>query len=315
MPSKINFKSARFHIVAFLPAATVAVALINFIYAGSAQAQSPAPEDSGNRRFAPYQPAPKFAPARANQINQAPTATRTASPAAAPTLAPTVSTTRLKRVDLNPNAQVQDTSSADSADLNTPLDPSAALPTNNLPTNNLAPNNLPTTDNAEPFIVSPDATPALNIVPTPDRPPIPSPPNVPPLTPVGNGIARPSQAWRVKAHQLFKQKLDATTFALDLNATYPVAIEELRRMIEDQGLTVSEFSPSSGHILITLNDSSSNRTEKSILAMRTGTSDSTTELRVLCESRNRSLTPARMKDILARLQNKFGDMKTEADSL
>ncbi len=322
MPSKNNRKSARFLKLASLPAATAAVALINIIYAGSTQAQSPAPEASGNRRFAPYQPAPKFAPARANQINQTTPASSTASPTSSPT--------RLKRADLNPNAEVQDTSSADSADLNTPLDPSAAFPTKTLPSSTLTPNTLtpntltphtlppdtsPTSDNPQPFIVSPDGTPALNIVPTPDRPPIPSPPNVPPLTPMGNGIARPSQAWRVKAHQLFKQKLDATTFALDLNAAYPVAIEELRRMVEVQGLTVSGFSPSSGHILITLNDSSSNRTEKTILAMRTGASDSTTELRVLCESRNRSLTPARMKDILSRLQNKFGAMKTEADSL
>ena len=204
--------------------------------------------------------------------------------------------------DLNPNAQVQDTSPTDSGDLNTPLDPASI-------------NSAPASDSVQPFIVSPDGTPALNIVPTPNRPPIPSPPIVPPLTPMGNGIARPSQAWRVKAHQLFKQKLDATTFALDLNAAYPVAIDELRRMVEDQGLTVAGFSPSSGHILITCNNQNSNRIEKSILAMRSGSTAASTELRVLCESRNRSLTTARMKEILARLQTKFGDMKIEADSL
>lgn len=40
-----------------------------------------------------------------------------------------------------------------------------------------------------------------------------------------------------------------------------------------------------------------------------------TELRVLCESRNKRLTCLRMKEILNKVQNKFGDIKTDAETL
>jgi len=285
-----------------LAAANVFFPLSSFLFMEKAQAQSAAPQASGKRIFTPYEDEPKFVPARPSQIILE--------------TKPSRSSTRLRREELNPNAQAPDTASSDS-DLQMPLNPdSVALPTPN-PT--LKPTPLP--DLVQPFNLSPDGTPALNIVPTPDRPPIPPPAKVPPLTPMGNGIARPPQAWRVKAYQLFKQKPDATSFALDLNASYATAVTELRRAVEDAGLTVSGFNPTSGHVLITFSDIASNRTEKSIIALRPGLNQSgggsanSTEIRVLCEARNRSLTQARLKEILARMQTKFGDLKADADSL
>ena len=172
----------------------------------------------------------------------------------------------------------------------------------------------------EPFTITPDGVPALNIVPAVERPPIPPPPDAAPLRPNGSGITRPAQAWRVKAFQLFKQKVDPnTTIALVLNAEYNDALLALRQAIEDDGLSVTSVSASSGHILVTTTNAST--TEKVIVAMRPALTeaktkaDAKTEMRVLCEGRNKSLTTSRMKIILSKLQTKFGDIKTNAETL
>lgn len=267
-----------------------------FPFMESAQSQT-APLIKGRSAFAPYQPEPKFAPAADGRTSN-------------------------QTSDQN-SGQVSDQAS----DQNTGQ---SAQPETN----------------PEPFTVTPDGTPALNIVPTVDRPPIPPPPNAAPLKPSGNGVARPAQAWRVKAFQLFKQKLDPnTTIALVLNANYNNALQALRQAFEDEGLTVSGLSANSGHMLITLNsnggsslDSNGGDTtsrEKAIVALRPALAEAKaggnsaskteikteaktepkTELRVLCESRNKRLNCLRMKEILNKVQNKFGDIKTDAETL
>jgi|GEM_PF-735652 len=304
-----------------------------FLFMESAQSQS-APQIKGSSPFAPYQPEPKFAPAREPQ-----TQPRSAF------------------------SNKEDTNGQSSE----PTGNQTSNQSNNQ-SNSQSNNEV---NGQEPFNVTPDGVPALNIVPTVDRPPIPPPPNAAPLRPSGSGIARPAQAWRVKAFQLFKQKLDPkTTIALVLNANYDNALLALRQAFEDNGLTVSGISSSSGHMLVTLNsnssssvnsssinnssgsslsgtESTSSRSEKAIVAIRPALADATkeaaiettnaatkeaandaarvakskkrpeakTELRVMCESRNRSLTSVRLREILNKLQNKFGDIKTDAETL
>ncbi|CAN5469991.1 hypothetical protein BH11CYA1_BH11CYA1_20190 [soil metagenome] len=242
----------------------------------SARSQT-APSIKGQSIFAPYQPEPKFAPVRGSQ----------------------------------PQADSVINSKENSSE-------QSSEPSDNPPSNQ------------EPFTVTPDGVPALNIVPAVERPPIPPPPDAAPLRPNGNGIARPAQAWRVKAFQLFKQKVDPnTTIALLLNSDYDNALLAMRQAIEDEGLFVISISSSSGHMLISTtnfnilgnNDLRSTSTEKVIIAMRPALpeakskTEAKTELRVLCESRNKSLTTNRMNGILSKLQSKFGDIKTNAETL
>ncbi len=283
-----------------------------FPFMESAQGQT-APLIKGRSAFAPYQPEPKFAPARDGRASN------------------------------NTSGQTSDQTSEQFSQQ--PADQFSGQGSNQTSDQTTGQAAQQET-NSEPFTVTPDGTPALNIVPTVDRPPIPPPPNTAPLRPSGNGVARPAQAWRVKAFQLFKQKLDPnTTIALVLNANYNTALQALRQAFEDEGLTVSGLSANSGHMLITLNsngnsslDSNGSDTtsrEKAIVALRSalaeakagGTSASKTEtkteaktepkteLRVLCESRNKKLTCLRMKEILNKVQNKFGDIKTDAETL
>lgn len=277
-----------------------------FPFMESAQSQT-APLVKGRSAFAPYQPEPKFAPAIGGRASNQ-TANQTSSQTSDQT------------------SQFSDPVSDQDSDQTTGK---GARPETN----------------SEPFTVTPDGTPALNIVPTVDRPPIPPPPNAAPLRPSGNGVTQPAQAWRVKAFQLFKQKLDPnTTIALVLNANYNNALQALRQAFEDEGLTVSGLSANSGHMLITLNNNgnssldsnggdTTSRSEKAIVALRPALADAKaktepksdskkeaqaeakTELRVLCESRNKRLTGLRMKEILNKVQNKFGDIKTDAETL
>lgn len=254
----------------------ISLLLPTILFGESAQAQ---PSSVKNQSvFAPYQPEPKFAPAIKTQPQ--------------PKVAP-------GDRENSPNNQATNQSPNQAAD--------------------------PANDQV-PFTTAPDGVPALNIVPTVERPPIPPPPDAAPLRPNGNGIARPAQAWRVKAFQLFKQKLDPnTTLALVLNANYNNVLLSLRQAVEDVGLNVSSVSSSSGHMLITTNN------EKAIVALRQALPDAKsdmrseakadsrpeakTEVRILCESRNKSLTTGRMKEILNKLQSKFGDIKTDAETL
>ena len=288
-----------------------------FPFMESAQSQT-APLIKGRSAFAPYQPEPKFAPTiggRASNQSSDQTSGQSSDQASG-------------QFSQQPTNQFSDQGSDQGSDQTTGK---GAQPETT----------------SEPFTVTPDGTPALNIVPTVDRPPIPPPPNAAPLRPSGNGVARPAQAWRVKAFQLFKQKLDPnTTIALVLNANYNNALQALRQAFEDEGLTVSGLSANSGHMLITLtyNGNSSldsngadttSRSEKAIVALRPALAEAKagatsvpksaakteasaepkTELRVLCESRNKRLTCLRMKEILNKVQNKFGDIKTDAETL
>jgi hypothetical protein len=275
----------------------ISLLLPTILFGESAQAQPSSVKSQSV--FAPYQPEPKFAPAIKTlpQPKVAP-GDRENSPniEARPGQAPSQNPNRTP--NQNPN-QATNQSPSQSAD--------------------------PANDQV-PFTTTPDGVPALNIVPTVERPPIPPPPDAAPLRPNGNGIARPAQAWRVKAFQLFKQKLDPnTTLALVLNANYNNVLLSLRQAVEDVGLTVSSVSSSSGHMLITTNN------EKAIVALRQALPDAKsdmrseakadarpeakTEVRILCESRNKSLTTGRMKEILNKLQSKFGDIKTDAETL
>lgn len=292
-----------------------------FPFMESAQSQT-APLIKGRSAFAPYQPEPKFAPAiggrasnRATNQNSGQTSDQASG-----------------QFSQQPANQFSDQGSDQTGDQTTGK---GAQPETN----------------SEPFTVTPDGTPALNIVPTVERPPIPPPPNAAPLRPSGNGVAQPAQAWRVKAFQLFKQKLDPnTTIALVLNANYNNALQALRQAFEDEGLTVSGLSANSGHMLITLNSNgnssldsnggdTTSRSEKAIVALRPALAEAKagatsvpkteaktdskteaktepkTELRVMCESRNKRLTCLRMKEILNKVQNKFGDIKTDAETL
>lgn len=271
----------------------ISLLLPAILFGESAQAQPSSIKSQSI--FAPYQPEPKFAPA----IKTPP------QPKVAPgdrENSPNIQARPGQAPSQNPNQSTNQS-------------------TNQAP--NQATNQTPSqaTDPASdqvPFTTTPDGVPALNIVPTVERPPIPPPPDAAPLRPNGNGIARPAQAWRVKAFQLFKQKLDAnTTIALVLNANYNNVLLSLRQAVEDAGLTVSSVSSSSGHMLITSDN------EKAIVALRqalpdakaNSASEARTEMRILCESRNKSLTTGRMKEILNKLQSKFGDMKTDAETL
>ncbi|MBX9724210.1 MAG: hypothetical protein K2X81_22570, partial [Candidatus Obscuribacterales bacterium] len=131
---------------------------------------------------------------------------------------------------------------------------------------------------------------------------------------------------------------------------YNNALQALRQAFEDEGLTVSGLSANSGHMLITLNSNgnssldsnggdTTSRSEKAIVALRPALAEAKagatsvpkteaktdskteaktepkTELRVMCESRNKRLTCLRMKEILNKVQNKFGDIKTDAETL
>ncbi len=276
-----------------------------FPFMESAQSQT-APLIKGRSAFAPYQPEPKFAPAIGGRASN--------------------------QTSGQTSEQSSDQSSGQSSNqASDQTTGQAAQPETN----------------SEPFTVTPDGTPALNIVPTVDRPPIPPPPNAAPLRPSGNGVARPAQAWRVKAFQLFKQKLDPnTTIALVLNANYNSALQALRQAFEDEGLTISGLSANSGHMLITLNSNgnsgldpngadTTSRIEKAIVALRPALAETKagstsgpkaetkteaktepkTELRLMCESRNKRLTCLRMKEILNKVQSKFGDIKTDAETL
>lgn len=269
----------------------ISLLLPTILLGESAQAQ-PSPLIKGQSVFAPYQPEAKFAPAIRAQPQ--------------PIVAPS---------DRGSSANIEERpgqTSGQSPNLSPALSPNQAAE--------------PANDQVQvPFTATPDGVPALNIVPTVERPPIPPPPDAAPLRPNGNGIARPAQAWRVKAFQLFKQKLDPTTIAIVLNANYNNVLLSLRQAVEEVGLTVSSISTSSGHMLITTNN------EKAIVALRQALPDTKsdmrteakadakpeakTEVRVLCESRNKSLTTGRMKEILNKLQSKFGDMKSDAETL
>lgn len=280
----------------------ISLLIPTILFMESAQSQS-APQIKGSSPFAPYQPEPKFAPARGPQT-QSPSAFANKEDTNCQSFEPAENQTSKQASDQ--------------------------------------------TSTPEPFNITPDGVPALNIVPTVERPPIPPPPNAAPLRPSGSGIVRPAQAWRVKAFQLFKQKLDPnTTIAVVLNANYDNALLALRQAFEDNGLTVSGISSSSGHMLVTLSSDSnlngtenaSNRSEKAIIAIRPALTDTIkettngtkkdatrmaksdkrpearTELRAMCESRNRSLTGLRMREILNKLQTKFGDTKADAETL
>lgn len=169
------------------------------------------------------------------------------------------------------------------------------------------------------FSVTPDGIPALNIVPAVERPPLPPPPATAALRPNGNGQPSPPQAWRAKAHQLFKQKLEANIIAVNFSAPYESAMSALRQAASDEGLTVTGFSQTSGHMLITYSDSAAGATkaEKVIIAMRPILEGQTngTEARISCETRNRNLTAARMKEIVTRLENNFGVARKDANQL
>lgn len=292
-----------------------------FPFMESAQSQT-APLIKGRSAFAPYQPEPKFAPAIGGRASNQATNQNSGQ----------TSDQASGQFSQQPANQFSDQGSDQTGDQTTSK---GAQPETN----------------SEPFTVTPDGTPALNIVPTVDRPPIPPPPNAAPLRPSGNGVAQPAQAWRVKAFQLFKQKLDPnTTIALVLNANYNNALQALRQAFEDEGLTVSGLSANSGHMLITLNSNgnssldsnggdTTSRSEKAIVALRPALAEAKagatsvpkteaktdskteaktepkTELRVMCESRNKRLTCLRMKEILNKVQNKFGDIKTDAETL
>lgn len=292
-----------------------------FPFMESAQSQT-APLIKGRSAFAPYQPEPKFAPAIGGRASNQATNQNSGQ----------TSDQASGQFSQQPANQFSDQGSDQTGDQTTGK---GAQPETN----------------SEPFTVTPDGTPALNIVPTVERPPIPPPPNAAPLRPSGNGVAQPAQAWRVKAFQLFKQKLDPnTTIALVLNANYNNALQALRQAFEDEGLTVSGLSANSGHMLITLNSNgnssldsnggdTTSRSEKAIVALRPALAEPKagatsvpkteaktdskteaktepkTELRVMCESRNKRLTCLRMKEILNKVQNKFGDIKTDAETL
>ena len=292
-----------------------------FPFMESAQSQT-APLIKGRSAFAPYQPEPKFAPAIGGRASNQATNQNSGQ----------TSDQASGQFSQQPANQFSDQGSDQTGDQTTGK---GAQPETN----------------SEPFTVTPDGTPALNIVPTVERPPIPPPPNAAPLRPSGNGVAQPAQAWRVKAFQLFKQKLDPnTTIALVLNANYNNALQALRQAFEDEGLTVSGLSANSGHMLITLNSNgnssldsnggdTTSRSEKAIVALRPALAEAKagatsvpkteaktdskteaktepkTELRVMCESRNKRLTCLRMKEILNKVQNKFGDIKTDAETL
>lgn len=199
-----------------------------------------------------------------------------------------------------------------------------------------------------PFVVSPDGIPALNIIAPSDRPPIPPPPATPVVTPINQIPPSPTQSWRVKAFQLFKSaKLDSNTqLAFTLDTTSNQAATGLRQAAEEEGLIVQALAMPSGHMLITYTENSSARIEKAIVAMRakissdqtqgSSSSDSQsasisrsgsmidnsmaasrnqTEVRVQCDSRNRTLTLNRMREILNRLQAGLGDPKTRSETL
>lgn len=201
--------------------------------------------------------------------------------------------------------------------------------------------------NDQSFVVNPDGIPALNIIAPSDRPPIPPPPVTPIVAPINQIPSSPSQSWRVKAFQLFKStKLDSNTqLAFTLDTTPNQAATGLRQAAEEEGLTVQLAMPS-GHMLITYAENSSSRIEKAIVTMRakmssdqiqgSSSSDSQsasnsrlgsmiddnmaasrnqTEVRVQCDSRNRTLTLTRMREILNRLQAGLGDPKTRSETL
>jgi len=166
------------------------------------------------------------------------------------------------------------------------------------------------------------AAPALNVLPATVRPPVPPPPE----TPQQNGFktdrggtllgasaqASMPQAWRLKALQLFKSNnsLDKNSIcAVRLQANYDSAFESIRGALDAAGLKMEALSLSSGHILVS-RPNERGTSDRAVISLRQAALDSdslgsasATDVRVFCDSRNRSLTLTQIKALLGQVDS------------
>jgi hypothetical protein len=170
---------------------------------------------------------------------------------------------------------------------------------------------------------SSEATPALNIIPTVSRPPLPPPPETPQA---GQAIILPHniqpsmpQAWRIKALQLFKANspLDKNSIvALRIHAGYANAFEAIAKALANSGISVEALSFSSGHMLLSCQNERG-LLDKAIIALRQAAPDSDssassgTDVRVFCDSHNHSLTLAQVKAILGQVDSSVENSKNK----
>jgi hypothetical protein len=172
--------------------------------------------------------------------------------------------------------------------------------------------------------VNQPGTPALNVMPTITRPPLPPPPETPQTTPaiVQQLKAQTSmpQAWRIKALQLFKagNSMDKSSIlAMHIQTSYARAFEAITRALADSGLTLEALSFSSGHMLLS-SQNDRGQLDKAIIALRqsapasTGSASCGTEVRVFCDSHNHALTLAQVKAILSQVDLSVQSSKNKA---
>ena len=181
--------------------------------------------------------------------------------------------------------------------------------------------------------------PALNVVTPPIRQPLAAPPETPQDSIRGaqsialqKGAAPVSlpQSWRLKAVSLFKggsvDAKNSNIMATKLASPYRGAFEAVRKAMVANNLTIEALSLSAGHILISspnpnanlgANASADTATEKAIIALRQSASGDGTEVRVLCEAKNRALTMAVLRPIFDRLSagDAYPNNRSGANSL
>jgi len=173
------------------------------------------------------------------------------------------------------------------------------------------------------------AAPALNVLPATVRPVVPPPPETPLQNPSSTGTllgaaaqASMPQAWRLKALQLFKSNnsLDKNSIcAARLQTTYDSAFESIRGALDAAGLKMEALSLSSGHILIS-RPNERGTSDRAVISLRQAALDSdslgsasATDVRVYCDSRNRSLTLAQIKALLSQVDSSIAaDGKNKA---
>jgi hypothetical protein len=169
------------------------------------------------------------------------------------------------------------------------------------------------------------AQPALNVVNPPTRAPLAPPPETPSdnlqgaqAIAVQKGATPVSlpQAWRLKAFSLFKagtaSDKNNNIISVKLAGPYRSSFEAARKALTDNNLNIDALSLSAGHILISLapNDGGGGGAgvEKAIIAMRQSATDSGTDVRISCETKNRTLTMAMLKQIFDGLSGGSGDL-------
>jgi len=177
------------------------------------------------------------------------------------------------------------------------------------------PNGTNSATGASGVIIVPDTPPALNVMAPTARPPIPPPPETPSSS--RSLVVQPSlkasmpQAWRSKALLLFKpnNNLDKNSvFATRLSLSYAKSFNNITKKIAGSGITLEAVSFSSGHILLSCQNDRG-LLDKAIIAMKQASqnddSGSGTDVKIFCDTRNKSLTMIQLRSILDQVDGSY----------